>query len=123
MSEGFIPSHNQAELVTLHAIALVCISMSIIGSLLVIAYTIHKGQYQTICERFPLYVSILNFMWSVSHSVDHGLMIVNGGKSPSRGVCVGFAAVIGALRARVCVVNAGVQFILTFSVRTFIGAL
>ncbi|KAJ3116682.1 hypothetical protein HDU96_009033 [Phlyctochytrium bullatum] len=102
---SFVPP-SMAEMYALHGVALLAIGASIIGSSMVIFSTIYRSRYGTIGERFPLYVSIIDFLWSISHSVDHILMIVNKGDSPSHGLCVGLGATLALfLMAQVMLLN------------------
>ncbi|KAJ3107564.1 hypothetical protein HDU97_003869 [Phlyctochytrium planicorne] len=94
------------EVYALHGAAMVVIVASIFGSGMVIFSTIRRSKYSTIGERFPLYVAIIDFMWSVSHSIDHAMMLVNKGESPPPLVCKSLGAVLALfLMAQVMLLN------------------
>ncbi|KAJ3209675.1 hypothetical protein HDU67_006005 [Dinochytrium kinnereticum] len=78
-----------------HYIALTVIGVSIVGSASVIVSTVYRAKYKTIGERFPLYLSTIDLLWSCSHSVDHVFFIMNGGHAVG---CHRVATVFGLFR-------------------------
>ncbi|KAI8834873.1 hypothetical protein BC829DRAFT_406906 [Chytridium lagenaria] len=100
---------NPPSMVTmyaLHAVALLCIGLSMAGSLHMVFWTVRKGKYNTIGERFPLYVAILDFLWSVVHSIDHIYMMVAAGANPPPAMCSAIGAILSLfMLAQVMLLN------------------
>ncbi|KAJ3205929.1 hypothetical protein HDU67_008558 [Dinochytrium kinnereticum] len=90
----------------LHAVALAAIGMSMVGSLYIVIATIVKGKYTTIGERFPMYVAVLDFLWSVIHSIDHIYMMVAAGANPPPQMCSAIGAILSLfMLAQVMLLN------------------
>ncbi|KAJ3116683.1 hypothetical protein HDU96_009034 [Phlyctochytrium bullatum] len=104
-SINFVPP-SMTTMYALHGVALLAIGASIVGSFLVVYISVRKNQMGTIGERFPVYVAFLDFLWSVSHSIDHIMMIVNKGDNPPQNICVGLGAILALfLMAQVMLLN------------------
>ncbi|KAJ3107565.1 hypothetical protein HDU97_003870 [Phlyctochytrium planicorne] len=57
-------------------------------------------------ERFPLYVAIIDFIWTISHAIDHVMMLANKGESPAPAVCKSLGAILAFfLMAQVMLLN------------------
>ncbi|KAJ3410993.1 hypothetical protein HDV05_002937 [Chytridiales sp. JEL 0842] len=95
-----------AEVYALHSVALVFIGASMLGSLYMIIKTVYRGKYTTIGERFPLYLSCLDLLWSISHTIDHSWYLATGGQSPPAQACAAMGGVLGLfMMAEIMLVN------------------
>ncbi|KAJ3410994.1 hypothetical protein HDV05_002938 [Chytridiales sp. JEL 0842] len=95
-----------SEMYALHGVALFFIGCSALGSLYMIVRTIQKGKYTTIGERFPLYLAVLDLLWSLAHSIDHSWMVVTAGANPPPAACSALGATLGLfMMAEIMLVN------------------
>ncbi|KAI9359182.1 hypothetical protein DFJ73DRAFT_817288 [Zopfochytrium polystomum] len=76
------PTREQAT--TLHASALVTLTLSLVGSAFIVAASLAERRFQSIGDRYPFYISLIKLSWSITHTIDHSLFFALDGRLPHR---------------------------------------
>ncbi|KAI8921451.1 hypothetical protein DFJ77DRAFT_163858 [Powellomyces hirtus] len=70
-----IVNDDYPNFVGLHVIALVCIVLSVVGSLFVLMKAVRDGNYKTFSDRLPLYRCLADLMFAFVHTIDHSVLL------------------------------------------------